>query len=406
MKALWDRSDDVRSAAVDALVGTRDPAVPERIKEDWLRLRDTRWAIDSYVRILGRSGGAAALMAVMDLPSEGFYGDVEKAVEKELMALGDVGVNALVKAVTDQQATADVRGFAASALGRAKIGAAVQLLIEALNDPDGHVRKKAASALAEIGDQRAVVPLLTAPNSYFSPMFGEQRSVNFDSDLERLVDRRSVGLLLAMLNDNEGKRGLAVRLLGKIGDAQTVEALIRALNDESSDVRIDAVLALEAIADIRAVEPLCAALADPDHNVRKVAASALASFSDSRSAVALGRFLLSLPVDLRHRDYEIEKACWAALARLQHPLTVRPLLERAVSDTRRSKEALDILMQILVNSAASVSSEDLRAVADLNEVSYEYSISSEEYIATRREKIDCSELRRTATLEMSRRGLT
>jgi HEAT repeat protein len=415
MKALGDRSDEVQRAAVDALVEARNPAVPQRIREDWRRLDHTPWAVGSYVRILSRYGSTPALIAALDLDCKGFYDDVAKAIETELMALGNVGVRVLAKAVTDKHATVTVRGFAASALGRAKTAIAVPSLIEALNDPNRRVRGNAARALAEIGDQQAVVPLLTVLDSCFQtppqrgdgPVDTSGGAVDFQSALESLVDSRSVELLLPTLNNvHAGMRYSAARLLGKIGDVQAVDTLIYALNDGSSDVRFAVVLALEAIGDIRAVEPLCAALADSDHNVRRVAASALGSFADSRAAIALARFLLSLPVECKHvTDIEIQKACWAALASLRHPLTVGPLVQRANSDTRRSRDAIAILTQIFVNSAVSVSPDDVRAVAGLNDLWYEYSIPSDEFNVTKREKVDCSELRQMAHREMSRRGL-
>jgi hypothetical protein len=104
----------------------------------------------------------------------------------------------------------------------------VQGLIKAMSyQKDVDVRVAAARALGQIGDARAVEPLIE------------------------------------ILNDRQGSASLAAIALGKIGDSRAVEPLIAALKDKGANyypIRSNAADALGSIGDSRAVEPLVEAL--------------------------------------------------------------------------------------------------------------------------------------------------
>ena len=87
----------------------------------------------------------------------------------------------------------------------------VEGLIKALEHKNIHVRERAAEALGELKDARAVEPLI-----------------------------------LALNGEDEG-RFQAAFALGRIGDKRAVEPLILALNDKNEDVREKAAKALEEI---------------------------------------------------------------------------------------------------------------------------------------------------------------
>jgi len=70
-------------------------------------------------------------------------------------------VDGLVRALAPEN-DYDVREAAADALGEIGDPRAVEPLIAALGDPDGDVREAAAEALGTIGDPRAVGPLTAA----------------------------------------------------------------------------------------------------------------------------------------------------------------------------------------------------------------------------------------------------
>lgn len=112
------------------------------------------------------------------------------------------------------------------------------------------VRRDATVALGEMGDPRAIDPLI-----------------------EALKD-----------DDHWRVRGNAAWALGKIGDVGAVDSLIEGLKDENSAVRYEAAGALGEIGDVRAVEPLVTALGDDGPlYIRKNAVDSLGKIGDPKA---------------------------------------------------------------------------------------------------------------------------
>lgn len=200
-----------------------------------------------------------------------------------------------------------VRWKVAEAL--AKIGKpAVDTLIAALAHPDDDVRWKAAIALGEIQDPRAIDPLL-----------------GLLTDPDRFVKSR------------------AAIALGMIGDP-AVEPLIRALREGDGNLRWGAAVALGRIRDIRATEPLIRALADKYENVRAEAAAALAAIGQPA--------IKPLLHFMKYADSTARIEVMNALGDLQAAEAIEPLiqmLERASDGERRAIAA--ILDNILTPTA-------------------------------------------------------
>ncbi|MBA7597586.1 hypothetical protein ES703_04590 [subsurface metagenome] len=83
------------------------------------------------------------------------------------------------------------------------------------------------------------------------------------------------GLIKALEHEAYDIRVEAAMALGEIGDARAVEPLIQALKDKDRDVRASAAVTLWEIGDERAVAPLTKALKDEYELVRKIAKDAL-----------------------------------------------------------------------------------------------------------------------------------
>ncbi|NWF71155.1 MAG: HEAT repeat domain-containing protein [Chloroflexi bacterium] len=83
------------------------------------------------------------------------------AVMKLGMLGGDQAVRALIRALTNEHEDLIVRGRAALMLGKLRDTRAVDPLIDALDAPGFQTPVYAAQALGEIGDKRALAPLLT-----------------------------------------------------------------------------------------------------------------------------------------------------------------------------------------------------------------------------------------------------
>jgi hypothetical protein len=120
-------------------------------------------------------------------------------------------------------------------IGTAAVGSVITLL----DDPDGHVRHAAASALGEIADEQAVEPLII-----------------------RLQD------------PDRWVRKASAYALGRLSDTHAVEPLVELLQDRYWDVRRAAAHSLGALGDVRAVPALQRMLDDNVH-VRNTASQAL-----------------------------------------------------------------------------------------------------------------------------------
>ncbi len=161
---------------------------------------------------------------------------------------------------------------AAEELGQIGDARAVWPLIAVLEDGvnvSGAVRREAATALGEIGDFRAIEPLIAALKD------GRVNRAAAGA-LGKIGDTRAIEPLTVALKDAaRDMRQASAGALGEIGDARAVEPLIATLKDSDSNVRKTAIGGLGQIGDTRAVEPLIAALNDNDSNVREAAAGAL-----------------------------------------------------------------------------------------------------------------------------------
>lgn len=240
VKALVHQKD--RSLAVpaaDALGEIRDPrAVALLIAA----LGDKDWKLRAAAaEALGKIGDPRAAQPLIAILVDSQW-DVRSVANEALVRIGAGAVEPLVAALKDGGVlgASGVRAYAASALGQIGDPRAVDPLIAALKDETGGVRAFAASALGQIGDPRAVEPLIAA-----------------------------------LKGEGGWARKEAVEALGQIGDPRAVEPLVAALNGEAGSVRKGAAEALGRLGDPRAVEPLVAALADRDREVREAAAQAL-----------------------------------------------------------------------------------------------------------------------------------
>ena len=148
-----------------------------------------------------------------------------------------------------------VRFLAATALGEIRDPRAVLPLISALKDPDrtGGVQVAAARALAKIHDLRAVDPLIEC----LKDGIGEVRAAGAKALGIFKNERAVLPLIEALGDENHFVRRNAARALGEIKAPVAVEPLIKCfMTDVISDVRWWAGHALGEIGDPRAIEAL------------------------------------------------------------------------------------------------------------------------------------------------------
>jgi HEAT repeat protein len=227
------------------------------------------FAVEEWARLAGESG-ETLLMEALGSP-------VEETRRIAMRRLGAIWGLPEVSRLAEQDGAQ--RWRAAAALGDLGDLRAVQPLIAALGDQESRVRWRAAGALGDLGDLRAVEPLIAA-------LRDRNRWVRWRAAevLGDLGDPRAFEPLLAALGDqNVQERSVAARALGQLGGRRAVEPLIRALRDGHWNVRRRAAEALGRLGDPRAVEPLIDALEDGNPFVRRAAAQALGQLGDPRA---------------------------------------------------------------------------------------------------------------------------
>ena len=162
----------------------------------------------------------------------------------------------------------------------------VQGLVLALKNRDPKIQYDAAEALGDLGDSRAVEPLVTAlKNDEFSGVRWKAAEA-----LSKLGSPAVPALIGALRHEDDDVRWKAAIALGEIGDPQAVEPLILLLCDEDRFVKSHAALALGSIGE-PAVNPLLRALREGDGNLRWGAAIALGKIRDPRAVEPLIRAL-------------------------------------------------------------------------------------------------------------------
>jgi hypothetical protein len=131
----------------------------------------------------------------------------EIEAEKQAKARQDEKIDALIESLLSQKIFKTTTGWdAAKELGEIGDARAVEPLIEALDDKQILVRTEAAKALGKIGDTRAVEPLLeTMPSEPAAEALG------------RIGDKRVLGLLIQVVEDPDRRvREAAEAALDKI----------------------------------------------------------------------------------------------------------------------------------------------------------------------------------------------
>lgn len=181
-----------------------------------------------------------------------------------------------------------------------------------LHDPDMRVRRAAATALGDLGNEMSADWLVIAACHADSILHN-----NAIRSLHRLGDARVRGLLPYIENDLRHSdphiRQLGAQTMGILGLDNSVDILTGMLKDNNQDVRIAAATALGQIGDPIAVDPLIRSANDPNYRIRVAVIEAISMIRTPRALFTLLALL---------RDEEPEVRYSAALA-LQHLGDVR-----------------------------------------------------------------------------------
>lgn len=177
--------------------------------------------------------------------------------------------------------TSSVRRDAAYALGELGDERAREPLIEALRDPLGIVRAIAAESLGKIGKADDI--------GIIAKLFSDREELVRERivvALEKISDPAAIDVFLTALKSSkiEGMRVAAARSLGHFKDERIFDTLISALRDRSALVRKGVIIGLLRLGDIRAQPHLIRTLKDKGKGVASSAVQALGEIGD-REAV-------------------------------------------------------------------------------------------------------------------------
>ena len=199
---------------------------------------------------------------------------------------------------------------------------ALEPLITALKSKESKIRWLSVDALGQIGDPRAIEPLIST--------LGDQ-DWNVDREVPTALDaidpnwrsseaaKRMVPQFINLLDDmNHLIKGGAAFALGVIRDTRAVPKLIEVLRDEEGYVSTNAAEALGKIGDPKAVEALLTLLATASGGLKAEAAKALGAIGDSRALEPLINAL---------GDREVCAEVARALGKMHSSQAVKPLLK-------------------------------------------------------------------------------
>ena len=319
----WQPKDELERAYYliakydkDKLVEIGEPVVEPLLHALKDENRSVRIEIAKVICKIGDERGVEPLIQVLGDD----HLDEMQDIETSLLTAQSLGIERIVNGkIVDKYIhllkNCTVRGEAAEALGEIGDERAVEPLIHALKDRDKAVRWKAAEALGEIGDERAVEPLIHALKDKDRAWVHCQVA----EALGEIRDERAVEPLIQALNDeNKDVHWGAAEALGEIGGTRVVETFIQFLKDEEYADRNCVVNALGKMKDERAVEPLIHALKDKDEYVRLEAAEALSEIGDAA--------VEPLIHVLKDKDWDVRWKAAKALGEIGDERAVEPLI--------------------------------------------------------------------------------
>jgi HEAT repeat protein len=236
----------------------------------------------------------------------------------------------------------------------------VESLISTLRGGSVGARCNAADALGDLGDPRAVEPLIGVLD------YAKALRDAAAAALVKIGDA-AVEPVAGVLFAHSTARIRAAEILGDIGDPRGVEPLITALQIGAPPVRRRVAAALGKIGDPRAVEPLSTALEDKDRDVRFESAIALGKLGDGRSVESLLAVLRDGGPETRRRAAEVlEGLGWlpsSAADRVLHAVATERW-DRAVAE---GEPAVGALIAALRSKSSSVREGAAEALGELGD---------------------------------------
>ncbi len=367
--ALQDKDGAVRSAASGPLKTIGEPSVASLMPLIDIYDDAVRGLVSTTLGGIGEPAVAPLLRVVKQDqpgPDQGpaAFRRAKSAAIAAFNAMGETAITPVIDELIEHEdpevriAATDILGTVAAPLDE-EIGArAVPPLLGRLEeDPAWGVRRRAAMALAKLGDTAinsgAVQPLIAR----LDDRQAEVRAAAAGALGTLEAEAAAQPLANLLMTNRIGATAEIATALQRIG-RPSIEPLSPALDHPDLDVRLTATQTMATIGTEDAVVPLGRALADDEARVRRAAADALRNLADER-------VLPQLATALGDSDSSVYYAARDALARIGRP-AVPALLQRLGDENTRiaytAEQALsrigDPAVEPLINLMRTSEDED------------------------------------------------
>ncbi|MCG2721481.1 MAG: HEAT repeat domain-containing protein [Thermodesulfovibrionales bacterium] len=266
IRALSSEEPLVRQMAAEALRELKDTKAVEPLIKT-LREDDDPRVRRVAVEALGEIQNARAIVPLVALLKDKDK-EVRESVVTALQSMNMPDIEALLPFLKDSDD--EVRIATIRILCRIENDRIAVYLIEALNDKSWIIRSEAAKSLGVLRIPETLPSLIQALND-------KNMSVRLavEASLISIGSPVLQPLIYALKEPDVHIQSSAAKILGELGDSESVVPLIEALNVNSWVVRSEAAIALGKIKDKRALAPLYDTTNDKDSYVREVAAGAI-----------------------------------------------------------------------------------------------------------------------------------
>jgi serine/threonine-protein kinase len=237
---LKDPSKIVRQAALGSLLKTPaltevEPVAPLLADSD---MEVTNRAIELLIKA---HHPQTVRYLIPILKDESEY--ARRAAVEVLNEVGDANsIKLLLEAIKDSDWW--VRSRAADALGKIGGPRVVDAVLLLVRDPDEDIRRTAIEILNLTKDERAIDYLLQATRD--TDWWVSERAVDA---LAEIGSEKALPRLVEMLNGPARSVPSAIRALGKLGNAQIIQALLPQLARTEKEIRVEAMHALARLVD-------------------------------------------------------------------------------------------------------------------------------------------------------------
>lgn len=246
---------------------------------------------------------------------------------------------------------------------------ALTVLIEKLNDMNGHVRREAALAMKSSSSAQVVEPLFKVISKEPYGDVREAAATVLAARKEPEITRRLLDLLDS---ENSRIRETVSKTIWQCGSTLAVDSLINRLSDKEWRVIVNSCKSLEKMKDLKSIFPLKELLKNNDWQIRIAALSALRAFGSKE----LKQFFLPLLTDENTRVAKLAVVSLSELCdksldedlkkHINHPKwEVRYQIVKALGNLNSQSSIVDLIEIVNNDTSNAVKSRAILSLAKM-----------------------------------------